>query len=169
MDERQKVAIKLPAYLKDFFTHEFGPEPISLTYASKIYPLLIQYISNVPKNWTLPEASQEVLHILMPNNKIVTSGRLGYFGENAMREIKSYVFSIFFARFISYMGEKVEVEKWNPKYAIINFMDRYDIIYNAKSYGALKKIFERYRNRSKGLRAINNIKHRREKKADFVL
>jgi hypothetical protein len=86
------------------------------------------------------------LHIRLPFNKVINKSKLGYFSEQSMRKIKDYIYGIFYAQFIDYMYDKVVVGGWNVKYAIVNFIDKFDMQWNPTNYETLRKIFDRYRN-----------------------
>jgi hypothetical protein len=157
----KEVAIILPPYLKQFFIYKYGREPVKLRESSKLYAIIIRYLGHIPGGWQIPESSDNILRIKLPYNPLINKSNLGYFSKNSTREIKNWLFGIFYGQLITYLHDKVICEKWSLKYAIINFCDKYDMTWNAKTYETLRKIFERYRNPDR------IKKHRQRKKSQI--
>lgn len=143
------IAINLPPYLKQFLIHIYGKEPIKLKRTTKLYILLVQYVAYIHEGWQIPDISENVLHIELPYNILIERSRLGYIPPRSNHEIKQFICGLFYGEFIQYMYGKVLKEKWCIKYAIINFIDQYDINYNRTNYETLKKIFNRQINSAK--------------------
>jgi len=53
MASGQIVSIKIPPYLKEFFIHRHGAEPIKATQATKFFVVLAQYLTNKSKGISL--------------------------------------------------------------------------------------------------------------------
>jgi hypothetical protein len=139
------VAIKLTPYLKDFCIKRYGPgEPIKATTTNKIFTFLKEYLTPKPKKWKPPVPGEDVLLVELPYNDEVNVRCHNYINPRNNAELKSFFYGMFYAAFVTYMNEKVIGEGWQVKYAIINFMDLYDISYKA-NYDSLKRLYYRYR------------------------
>lgn len=145
MASGQIVAIKIPPYLKEFFIHRHGAEPIKATQATKFFVVLAQYLAHKTNKWKPPVASEDTLLIELPYNKVINVRSMNYIPESSMPEIKKYIYGLFYGSYISYMNNKVLRERWSIKYTIINFIDEHDMNWNKTNYETLKKIFDRYR------------------------
>ena len=145
MASGQIVAVKIPPYLKEFFIHRHGDEPIKATQATKFFVVLAQYLTHKPKGWKLPVITEDTLLIELPYNKVINVRSMNYIPECSMPEIKKYIYGLFYGAFISYMNDKVLKDHWSIKYAIINFIDEHNMNWNKTNYETLKKIFDRYR------------------------
>lgn len=139
------IGVKIQPYLKEFFIHRHGPEPIKATQATKFFVVLAQYLTNKGKGWRPPISNDEILLIELPFNKILNVRSRNYIPEHSMPEIRKYLYGLFYGAFISYMNDKVLRDNWAIKYAIINFIDEHDMSWDKTNYETLKKIYDRYR------------------------
>lgn len=147
------VEIKLrKKYLKNYILHKYGSgqEPITATISNKLFPFLSQFLSHQPKNWHPPEPKDDNVLFQLPYNDIYETRNLRYINPRHHSEISNFFYGMFYADFISYMTDRHIKRGWQIKYAIIKFIDDYDMHYNKDTFWTLHKIFYRFRNQKKG-------------------
>jgi len=145
MSSGEIVAIKIKTYLKDYFTHKFGEEPIKATNDNKLFPFLLRYLKPKPKKWKPPVSSSDILLLELPFNRSVNIRHCNYIHSKDFSSISSFFYGIFWSNFIEYMNKKVIDERWQIKYSIIHFMDTNNIQFDKVNYDSLKRIYYRYR------------------------
>jgi hypothetical protein len=146
MANGQIVSVKIQPYLKEFFIHKHGSEPILAKRETKFFMFISQYLTIQPKNWRPPQESLDTLLIELPkNNDVIDIRKYNYISPRHYGEIKTYIYGLFFGAFISYMNQKVFHENWAIKYAIINFCDEHNMCWSKTNYDTLQKIYYRYR------------------------
>jgi hypothetical protein len=146
MSSGQIVCIKTRPYLKDFFINRYGPgEPIKATCTNKLFPFLIEFLTQKPKDWKPPVADNFLLLIELPYTDSINVRCRNYIHPNNYPAINSFIYGLFYAQFIQYMNEKVIEQQWQIKYAVINFVDQNNMKWDTSNYDTLKRIFYRYR------------------------
>ena len=149
MPSGQIVSIKIAPYLKEFFIYKHGAEPIRATRETKFFMFICQFLSRKPKKgWKPPVVSEDTLLVELPYNEFIKIRDYCYINPRFYPEIKTYIYGLFYGAFISYMNKRCIHEKpaWSIKYAIINFIDEFNMSWNKTNYETLKKIYYRYRN-----------------------
>lgn len=147
MSSGQIVSIKIAPYLKEFFIHKHGSEPIRASRETKLFMFISRYLTRKPKGWKPPEEEEDSLLIELPHNELIEVRNWNYISPKYFPEIKTYIYGLFYGAFISYMNKRCIHEKpaWSIKYAIINFIDEHNMNWNKTNYETLKKIYYRYR------------------------
>jgi len=143
------IAVKTRPYLKDYIVNRYGngSEPVKASTANKIFPLLSQFLTHKPKEWKLPESSQDTILFELPYNELLNVRTLCYIHEDHFPGITSFFYGMFHTHFVTYMNNKCldKSPRWRFKYAIYNFMDEYEISIDKVNYDSLKRIYLRYR------------------------
>ncbi|MFP4449274.1 MAG: hypothetical protein ACLFPH_11115 [Bacteroidales bacterium] len=147
MPSGEIVEVKVKPYLKDYFINlysENGKEPIVASTANKLFPFLSQYLTYRPKGWKPPVSEQDNLLFELPYSDRFNVKSLNYISPKHFREIRSFLYGMFWGDFVTYMNEKVNHKKWQKKYAIIRFMDDNNMSWDKVDMETLKKIYYRY-------------------------
>lgn len=139
------VEIKIDPYLKEYYIHRYGPEPIKLTASTKMFPLIAEYLTHKPKDWKPPVSRTDNLLFELPFNEVINVRCLNYINPRNYSKIRSFFYGKFYSRFISFMNRKVINEGRTIKHTIIDFIDRNGISWNTANLDTLQKLYFRYR------------------------
>jgi hypothetical protein len=90
----QIVLVKIPPYLKEYFIHCFGKEPIKARANTKLFIILAPYLERIPYNWRPPVSSADGLLIELPNNHIIRIQTYCYINPLNYGEIKKKLYNL---------------------------------------------------------------------------
>jgi hypothetical protein len=139
-----EISLKQKSYLKEYFIHQYGQEPITASIRNKLFPFLAKYLTHRPKGWKPPVSKNDNLLIELPYSEHINVRALNYISPKHFSEIRSFLYGRFYGDFITYMNEKHHKYGWQKKYAIIRFIDDNNMNWDKADYETLKKIYDRY-------------------------
>ena len=145
MSSDRIVKLKIHPYLKEYYIHRFGPEPIKAKLKTKLFRLIFNYLVRIPFNWRPPVSSEDTLLIELPYSDYIDVRSMCYIDPCSYGKISTLLYNLFYCDYVRYMDKCVYKGKKDIKTSIEEFIDVNQMSWDKTNYETLKKIYQRYR------------------------
>jgi hypothetical protein len=145
MASGQIVLVKILPYLKEYFIHRFGSEPIKATRDTKIFIILAPYLIRIPSKWRPPVSCDDGLLIELPYSHLINIQKYCYIDPRSYARINKKIYNLFCADLVMYVNHNVFEHNCEIQKAINDFIDLNEMNWDKTNFDTLKKIYYRYR------------------------
>ena len=139
------VDVKIRPYLKEYIVNRYGSEPVAATSANKVFPVLAEFLTKVPRDYKPFYNSLNYVRFGLPHNKIIEVRSMNYIHPLHFGKIQTYFYGLFQFDFLNFMNKFVVQEGYPIKTSIINFCELNNMSFDTANYDSLKRIYLRYR------------------------